>query len=196
MNDYGTLYIRVSKEELKQKISEEFKIPKGKIDDALLEAVINFFKSTRGEVLEWLECPPGRGGTLALMIPRVCYAINIKKSIWTLLGALLDAYFTKGGALATLTAVGVIGQCIGKLHKEKGEVCVYKELWSKETKEIEEIQNSLRRRNCPFSDFTCTFRDKLGTCLISKEGIQENLTRMKDIGAVIETKNKKWKGEL
>ena len=196
---YANLSIRVSKEQLKQKISEEFNIPKEKVDDNLLKATIGFFKKSGGEVWErWerLEHSLGHEKTMALMAPVIYYTINVKKFVWTLAGVLLDLYITKGLATGVLTAFGVVGQCIAKLIKENGEICVYKELWRKGTKTMEEIYNSLIGKDCPFKDFACTYRNESGFCIISTEDIKEDLRRMKESGVVTETKDKKWKAEF
>lgn len=193
---YGNLSIGVSKEQLKQKISEEFNIPKEKVDDNLLEATIDFFKESGGEVLKRSEYPPGHEKIIALMVPVIYYTINVKKFVWTLAGVLLDLYITKGLVTGALTVFGVAGQCIAKLIKENGEVCVYKELWRRGTKTMKEIYNSLRGKDCPFKDFACTYRNESGFCIISKEDIQEDLRRMKESAVVTETRGKKWKAKF
>ena len=194
--EYGTLSIGVSKEQLKQEISEEFKIPKEKVDDNLLEATLDFFKKSGGEVWERSQYPPGHEKIIALMVPVIYYTINVKKFVWTLAGVLLDLYITKGLATGTLTVFGVAGQSIAKIIKENGEVCVYKELWRRGTKTLKEISSSLRGKECPFKDFACTYRNESGFCIISKEDIQKDLRRMKENGVVAETKHKKWKAEF
>ena len=142
------------------------------------------------------EYPPGHEKIIGLMVPVIYYTINVKRFIWTLAGLLLDLYVTKGLATGTLSVFGVTGQCITKLIKENGEVCVYKELWRKGTKTIKQINNSLRRKDCLFKDFACTYRNESGICIISKEDIQENLRRMQERQVVTGTRDKKWKAEF
>ena len=124
------------------------------------------------------------------------YPHNIKKFIWTLTGILLDLYFTKGVTTGMLTVLGIAGQCIVRLNKEKGEVCIYKELWRKGTKTIKEIHNSLRGKDCLFKDLSCMYRNESGTCVISKEDIQEGIGRMREDGIVKKNASGKWKAEF
>ena len=54
------------------------------------------------------------------------YSVNVKKTTWTLIGLILDVTLTMGAASAALAALGIIGQSIGKVTEENGELCVYR----------------------------------------------------------------------
>jgi len=230
--------ITISEDEIIQKVSEDFGIPEKKIKNIphnelenIEFALIDFLENSvakvpdedsmlkssptqeKREKLLTFEDKSSEDEFFGLMDQSLeCIGnvtINVKKTFWILLGLILDILLTKGATTVIFSALGLIGQCIGKLNKENGEICIYKAIAEdKKGRNATHIYNSLAKRiswtaksgdfsphfMCSSEDLNCRHRTESGCCSISLEDIQNNLNRMEKIGAIVyNTIDKKWR---
>lgn len=175
--------------DLTEKLSAGFRVPRRALDSEMHQAILTFLKAGGATISE--ERP-----LLGLLIggPE-WYVLNVKKTVWTLLGFVLDVFITQGGASATLAALGIIGQCVGKLDAEHGEVCIYRDLLAATTpKTLEDIHASLTR-SCQFNSIPCGYKVMFG-CSITPGQLKDRLDNLRSIGAVTQLPDGKWKTEL
>lgn len=190
----------IEKENLISVISEEFGVPKDAINSEILTELIGFLKENGARVQKRVEVAGGGPpGTLGMLISRTYYHINVKTSLWFLMGLLADIFVTRGAMSAGLVATGKIRRCFGKLAAERGDVCIYRELREarKNNQEltISQIRDKLSGNECT-KEISCTRRDnETRRCEISSKAINESLNRMKEIGAVA-NKGEYWGAEL
>lgn len=181
-------------------VSKEFGLPEDAITPEILTKLIKFLVENGATVQTRVEIPSSpRPDMLFMIIPRTFYHINVKTSLWTAMGLLADILVTRGVATVALVATGKVHRCFGKLVAEQGDVCIYRELWealkSNQELTIHQICEKLAGNECT-KDFPCMYRDnKTRRCGISSEAVNENLKRMKEIGAAAD-KGKYWRAEL
>jgi hypothetical protein len=198
---------------LQRQITSDFGIPEQKLGYDVQRAVIEFLKNSGASVY---DNSYHHSTTMLLANPLGYYSINVKKSTWTILGFILDLLVTSGATTATLGALGIIGQCIGKLNEESGEVCVYTELARNKDGQTPRELHASMSSYCKTHEFECRYKrkthlnisksgrerrskaasSKKAGCSISLDGVREILTRLKEIGAVTQSQEKKWKVEL
>jgi len=194
---------RVDKEELKQKIARDFDIPIDYINDGFLEFIENFIE-LKGSSLEYfkkqIEFPSAPPGVIQLLIPKIYYFINVKKTTWMTIGLLLDIFVTKGVTSAFLSSLGVIGRSIAKLNLKNGEVCCYYEALSlkKEGSDKFTVNQLLRRisnKECSNPKFNCIY-NKQGLCSIDVKDLQQVISNLEVKSVLSKTEDGKWRVEL
>jgi hypothetical protein len=184
-------FTNIEKESLKKKIAEDFSIHSNQISDEFLkffEEFVNSKKQMYGRVDRYVERPLSPPGTLSFLVPKIYYNIDIKKSIYTLIGLLLDLYVTCGVTTVTLTMLGITKQTIGKLDLKNGDVCVYYLSCKKSTNgfQTKQIFDIIYNRTCPYPEFICKHNQQ-GICHIQFDTLEEIFRRLVDIGAFSRT---------
>jgi len=199
----------IEKDGLKSKLAEDFSIPYRAIEDEFLQFMEEFVNTRNSDeyITSNIEIPSLNSDIsflssdrISFVIPRIYYNINVKKTTWILIGMLLDIFVTKGVVLVSLSALGIVGQTIGKLNVKNGEVCTYYQaikLKKQGTKEFEvrDIYNQIKGRNCPYLEFGCVYNQN-GKCNIKLSNLKENFQKLKEIGAFSISSNNKWRVEL
>ena len=196
---------KVSKDELKQKIAEDFDIPLDKINDEFLKFLEKFIESKASSteyLIKKIEVPAVQlpPDVQPLLVPKIYYFINVKKTTWMAIGLLLDIFITKGVATAFLSSLGIIGQSIAKLNLRNGEVCCYYQaLFLKRdgVKKFTENQifKKVYKKTCFNPNFNCIYNNH-GICSISAKDLKRIIKNLKDKSVISKTEDNKWRVEL
>lgn len=190
----------IEKDDLILLISKEFGLPIDAITPEIFEELVKFLEENCATVQTRKEISGGGPpDMLDVLIFKTRYFISVKASLWIAMGLLADILATRGAVSAALAAVRKIRPCFGKLDVEHGELCIYRELYKAQKSGLESTINSLLDRlagkEC-YEPFSCTYRNaETHRCEITSKAIDENLKRMKEIGATT-NKREYWKAEL
>jgi hypothetical protein len=133
--------------------------------------------------------------SMLLANPIGYYSVNVKKTIWTALGLILDIKLTMGAASALLAALGVIGQTIGKVHEENGELCILRFCLAAGTPNTSDSILASLRNACFKEKSACKYRLSDG-CSIPDAAIHDGLGQLERIGAMARTTEYKWRPEF
>jgi hypothetical protein len=178
--------------ELEERLSTDLHVPRADITPGLEWELLDTLRKLGADVHDHSYM---YSSSMLLANPIGYYSVNVKKTTWTLLGLILDVTLTMGAASAALAAVGVIGQAIGKVREENGELCVYRFcLTSRKSQTTKQIQNGIRH-SCFRDASACQYRQP-GRCSISNSAIVDCLEQLQRIGAIARTSDRKWKTEL
>ena len=134
------------------------------IDAPSANAIINYLYKNK-EILnsdenikistEFPTCPPG---TLAFMIPRTNYYINIKVTTIVVAALLADIALTQGALSTFLGLCGFSSTAITELSEELGEKCIVRETLARTPKVGSSSILAPLKGDCCNNDLACRFR--------------------------------------
>lgn len=185
-------YIRLSGFDLEDRLVTDLGVPKAEATPTLAWEFLDTLRKLGADVQDHSYM---YRNSMLLANPIGYYSVNVKKTTWTLIGLILDVTLTMGAASAALAALGIIGQSIGKVTEENGELCVYRFLLTSRGPQTTRRVEKQMPHSCFRTVSKCRYRQH-GKCSVNDSAVLDCLQHLERIGAIAQTSDRKWKTEL